>query len=65
MSDTSDRPEPKFKIGQVVVLNSIKRKMPFRIVSVEFNDGDWFYGWNTRNAVHESMIRKLTPEEVG
>jgi hypothetical protein len=60
-----DRPEPKFKKGQIVVLTSIKKEMPFRILFVEWSMGDWFYGFSPRNAVAESSIRKVTPEEVG
>jgi len=60
-----DRPEPKFKVGQIVVLTSIKKEMPFRILFVEWGMGDWFYGFNSKNAVAESSIRKVTPEEVG
>jgi hypothetical protein len=58
------RPEPKYKVGQVVVMNSLKKQLPFRILFVEWNDG-WFYGWNSKNSSSESSIRKLTPEEVG
>ena len=57
--------EPKFKVGQVVILTSIKKEMPFRITFVERSMGEWFYGFNRRNAVAESSIRKLLPEEIG
>ncbi len=60
-----DRPEPKFKVGQVVVMESVKKQLPFRILFVEWGDPGWFYGWNSKNAAAESMIRKLTPQEVG
>jgi hypothetical protein len=63
-TETEGRPEPKFRVGQVVVMNSLKKQLPFRILFVEWNDG-WFYGWNSKNASSESSIRKLTPEEVG
>jgi hypothetical protein len=59
-----DRPQPKYKVGQIVIINSIKKQLPFRILFVEWHDG-WFYGWNSKNAASEPMIRKLTPEEVG
>lgn len=58
------RPEPKFKVGQVVVMNSLSKELPFRIVSVEWCDG-WFYGWTSKNLASESMIRKLNSEEIG
>ena len=58
-----ERPEPKFKVGQVVVMNSLKKQLPFRIVSVEWSDG-WFYGWNSKNLASEGMIRKLNSEEI-
>jgi hypothetical protein len=55
--------KPKFKTGQIVVMNNFKRT-PFRIVETVWNDG-WFYKWNRNNAAAESMIRELTPEEKG
>jgi hypothetical protein len=64
MEEIECKPAPKYKVGQVVVMNSLKKQLPFRIVSVRWQDG-WFYGWNSRNAAAEEMIRKLTPEEVG
>jgi hypothetical protein len=66
MSDQK-KPEPKFKVGQVVVMNSTKKQMPFRIVSVIWGDiGEgWFYGWNSKNALSERSIRLLTHEEAG
>lgn len=60
----NEKPEPKFKVGQVVVMTCVKQEHPFRIVSIEWADG-WFYGWNSEESVSESMIRKLTAEEVG
>lgn len=59
-----NRPEPKYKVGQIVVMNSLKKQLPFRIVSVVWNEG-WFYGWNSKNVAAENMIRALRPEEVG
>lgn len=59
---SENRPEPKYKVGQVVVLNA--RQLPFRILDVEWSEG-WFYAWNRKNYASEGMIRKLTPEEIG
>jgi hypothetical protein len=59
-----DRPEPKFKVGQIVVMNSLKKQLPFRIQSVTWYYG-WNYAWNRKNYASESMIRKLTPDEYG
>ena len=61
----SERPEPRFKVGQIVVLTSMKKEMPFRILFVVWEMEGWFYGFNSKNAVAESSIRKVTPEEVG
>ena len=57
--------ESKFKVGQIVVAKSTKNELPFRILYVECYEGDWFYGWNSKNAISEGSIRKLTHEEVG
>lgn len=54
--------KPKFKVGQIVVMKSLKKALPFRIVEVVWNDG-WYYKWNKRNAASETMLRELTPEE--
>ena len=59
-----DKTEPKFKVGQIVVMNSVKKQLPFRILAMEWNDG-WFYAWNSKNYASEGMIRKCTPEEIG
>lgn len=55
---------PKFKVGQVVIMASIKSQNPFRIKEMMWDDG-WWYAWNRRDFASESMIRCLTPEEVG
>jgi hypothetical protein len=60
----SDKTEPKYKIGQIVVMKSIKKELPFRIIDRYWNDG-WFYFWNHKNAASEYMIRELTPLEKG
>lgn len=59
-----ERPAPKFKVGQIVVLTSLKKAMPFRILAIEWYDG-WFYAFGRRSFVAETSIRKLTEEEVG
>jgi hypothetical protein len=60
----NDKPEPRFKVGQVVMMKSLKKPMPFRILDTLW-DGEWFYYWNRRNAAAEHMLRELTPEERG
>jgi len=59
------KPEPKFSVGQVVVLSSSRKQPVFRICSAEWHDGEWFYGWNSKNAAAEHMLRKLNRDEVG
>lgn len=59
------KPEPKFKVGQIVVMKSLKKQLPFRILAVEWNEDGWFYAWNRKNFASECMIRELTPEEAG
>ena len=56
--------EPKFKVGQIVVLTTIKKELPFRIFDRYWNDG-WFYFWNRKNAAAESMLRELNSTEKG
>ena len=58
-----ERPIPKFKVGQIVVMNSTKKQIPFRIQDVIW-EGEWFYKWNRKNAAAEHMIRALTDEEI-
>jgi hypothetical protein len=60
-----DRPEPMFSVGQIAVMKSLKREMPFRVTSVDWIDGDWFYGWDSKNVAHQHMVRKATLEEIG
>lgn len=60
----TEKPKPKYKIGQIVVMKNFKREFSFRIIKMYWNDG-WFYFWNRKNAASESMIRELTPEEKG
>jgi hypothetical protein len=59
-----EKTNPKFKVGQIVVMESLKKNLPFRITEVLWNDG-WFYSWNRNNAASEAMLRELTPEEKG
>lgn len=59
-----DKPEPKYKIEQIVVLRTIKNQLPFRIKDIMWND-DWFYQYNKNNWFSESMLRELTPVEKG
>jgi hypothetical protein len=56
------RPDPKFRVGQVVVLNSTGKQLPFKILEVIWHDG-WFYRWNRNNCASEGMLRSLTDEE--
>lgn len=62
---SEERPEPVFKVGQIAVMKNSKGDMPFRVKAVEWFDGEWFYGWNSKNMLHTSMVRKVTAEEVG
>lgn len=57
--------DPKFKVGQVVVMKSLKKELPFRILEVVESEGEWFYGWNRRDLASEHMLRELTAEEKG
>ena len=59
-----EKTKPKYKVGQIVVMVSLKKNLPFRITEALWNDG-WFYRWNRNNAVSESMLRELTLEEKG
>jgi hypothetical protein len=62
------RPEPKYKVGQIVVMKGLKKALPFRILKTFWHDG-WFYAWNRKNYASEDMIRdmirEVTPEEKG
>ncbi len=59
-----ERTKPSFKLGQIVVMKSIKREFPFRILSLRWEDG-WYYQWNKNNYASERMIRELSPREKG
>lgn len=60
----SEKTEPKFKIGQIVMMKSLKKPLPFKILGLMWEDG-WFYQWNKKNYAAEYMLRGLTPEEKG
>lgn len=55
---------PKFKVGQVVMM-TMRREQPFKILAVREDCGHYFYAWNRNNSASESMLRALTPEEKG
>lgn len=57
--------EPKFQVGQIAILKHSKKILPFVILEAIWEEGGWFYRWNSRNAASEHMIRELTPQEVG
>jgi hypothetical protein len=56
------RTDPKFRVGQVVTMNSTRKQIPFKILEVVWMNG-WFYRYDRKNCVHEGMIRSLTDEE--
>lgn len=60
----TERPEPKFKVGQVVAMAGLKKQLPFKILAAIWDDG-WFYAWSRKNYAAEHMIRELTAEEKG
>lgn len=57
--------EPKFKVGQVVVVTSIKIPLPIRIREVVKQDDEWFYAFDKKYLFPEHMLRELTPKENG
>lgn len=57
--------DPRFKVGQIVVMGSMKRELPFRILKAVEHDGEWCYAWNSRNYASEHMLRGLTKAEKG
>lgn len=60
-----ERPKPKFKVGQIVVMKSVKRQLPFRILGTVLEGGEWYYRWDRKNHAAEHMLRELTAEEKG
>ncbi len=59
-----EQTKTRFKVGQVVVMKSLKRELPFRIIGIRWEDG-WYYQWNQNNYASERMLRELTPHEKG
>jgi hypothetical protein len=57
--------KPKFKVGQIVVMKSLKKQLPFRVLEVHEFEGEYFYRWDRKNHAAEHMIRELTDEEIG
>ena len=55
----------KFQVGQIVVMKSMKKQLPFRILEAVYEDGEWLYRWDRRNFAAEHMIRALTDDETG
>jgi hypothetical protein len=55
----------RYKVGQVVMVQVGKRELPMKILSVVESNGDFFYKYDRKNAVHEAMVRPLTAEEKG
>ena len=58
----SEKTEPTFKVGEVVMMKSLKKPLPFRILGMIWED-EWFYQWNKKNYAAEHMLRELTPDE--
>ena len=56
---------PKFKVGQVVMIQHARRAMPFKILAVTYEDDGWYYQWNRNNFASEAMLRELTKAEKG
>jgi hypothetical protein len=65
MANETIKPEPKFKIGQVVMIQHLRKAMPFKILAVTYEDDGWYYKWNRNNYASEAMIRELTKVEKG
>jgi hypothetical protein len=57
--------EPKFKVGQIVVMQSMKKQLPFRILDKMQVGDEWHYAWNKKNYAAEHMLRELTENEKG
>lgn len=60
-----DQKESKFKVGQIVVMKSPNKPIPFRILGMMYEFNEWYYQWNRKNYAAEHMIRALTLEEIG
>lgn len=55
---------PKFRVGQIVVLTSTKKEMPFRIIDISVSDEGFFYAFNRKNYAAESSIRSVRNDEI-
>jgi hypothetical protein len=64
VTELAGKPQAKFRKGQIVIIKSTNKQLPFRILEVMWQDG-WNYKFNARNYVSEFMIRELTPDEAG
>lgn len=62
---TDGTPAPRFKVGQIVVMKSVRMKVPFRILEITCRAGEWFYRFNRNNWAAEHMLRDQTAEEMG
>jgi hypothetical protein len=60
----TQKTEPKFKVGQVVIMKNLHKQLPFKIIGTRWEDG-WFYQWNRNNYASEGMIRELNSTEKG
>lgn len=56
---------PEYKIGQVVMLRSLKAALPFKVLGMIYEHDEWYYRWDRKNYAAEHMIRELTLEEMG
>lgn len=61
----AEQEKPKYAVGQIVVVKSLKHQPPFRILAVKYELDEWFYQWNRNNFASEGMLRPLTNEEKG
>ena len=59
------RPAPRFKIGQVVVVVSVKKQPMFRIGNHIWHEGEWNYEFQRKQFAAEHMLRPLSSEEIG
>lgn len=60
-----EKTEAKFHVGQIVVMKSLKRELPFRVLGIKYDDGMWYYQWNRNNFASEGMLREQTELEKG
>jgi len=61
----SERPPPKFEVGQIVMMTNLKKPRPFKVVDRMWNHrfGGWWYAWNRKNYAAETMLRAQTKAE--